>query len=311
MKSRCHSASESNSRLGFTLVELSVVLATSAVLAALLYPVLAATHPDSQAFQCLNNQRQIVLAWQIYAVDNNDVLPPNDWHSGSGQPVAYMKGLPFSWNWLAGEMDQVGSNTQATNTDLPINPRFSALAIYNHSAGTYHCPADTSVVTGVGPRVRSVTMNAAVGSVWNHPNQAAGIVPGGPLPANFLDGSGWTGTILSKYWRTYNKLTGMIQPAPAKLFVITDENPFSINDVEITVSMGVPDANGQATSTRITDTPASYHDGAVTISFADGHTEFHRWLGSTIRITQAKSAYDAGDSLQDLQWLQARTTAAK
>src|SRR5450631_3144414 len=107
MKSRCHSAFESNSRLGFTLVELSVVLATVAILAALLYPALAAPHPNSQAFQCLNNQRQIVLAWQMYAADNHDVLPPNDWYSGSGQPVAYMKGLPFSWNWLAGEMDQV------------------------------------------------------------------------------------------------------------------------------------------------------------------------------------------------------------
>jgi len=311
MKPSPNSLPETDSRCGFTLIELCVVLATCALLGVELLPALAGTHQNSQAFQCLNNQRQIVLAWQMYAADNSDVLPPNDWFSGNGQPVAYMKGLPFSWNCIAGEMDQISINNQATNTDLLINPNFTALAIYNHNAATYHCPADNSVVTGVGPRVRSVSMNAAVGSVWNHPNPAGGIVSGGPLPANFLDGSGWTGASLSKYWRTYNKLTGMIHPAPAKLFVITDENPFSINDLGFTVSMGVPEANGQATSTQIIDTPASYHDGAVTLSFADGHTEFHRWLGSTIKITQAISAYNAGDSLQDLQWLQARTTAAK
>jgi prepilin-type N-terminal cleavage/methylation domain-containing protein/prepilin-type processing-associated H-X9-DG protein len=309
MKFKCRSSSKPVPRLGFTLVELSVVLATLAVLAALLYPALAATHPDSQAFQCLNNQRQIVLAWQMYATDNHDVLPPNDWYSGGGQPVAYMKGLPFSWNWLAGEMDQVPGNIQATNTDLPTNPRYSALAIYNHSAGTYHCPADTSVVTGIGSRVRSVSMNAAIGSVWNHPNPAAGIVAGGQLPCGFLDGAGWSGSILSKYWRTYNKL-GFINN-PSRIWVVLDESPFSINDLEFGMSMGIPDANGVGHSTIIADTPASYHDGACGISFADGHSEIHRWLGSTIKITQAKSAYSAGDSLQDLQWLQARTTAIK
>ena len=45
-------------------------------------------------------------------------------------------------------------------------------------------------------------MNATVGSVWNNPNPSSGIVPGGPLPAGFLDGGGWTGSGLSKYWKT-------------------------------------------------------------------------------------------------------------
>ena len=95
MKFQCHFSSKSGPRLGFTLVELSVVLATLAVLAALLYPALAATHPDSQAFQCLNNQRQIMLAWQMYATDNHDVLPPNDWYSGNGSPVAFYERAAF------------------------------------------------------------------------------------------------------------------------------------------------------------------------------------------------------------------------
>jgi len=52
---------------GFTLIELAVVVATIAVLAALLLPALAGTRPNTQAFQCLENQRRLILAWQMYA----------------------------------------------------------------------------------------------------------------------------------------------------------------------------------------------------------------------------------------------------
>ena len=77
--------------------------------------------------------------------------------------------------------------------------------------------------------------------------------------------------------------------------------------------MGVPDANGNATATKIIDTPASYHNGACGFSFADGHAEIHRWSGSAIKnnVNAGAANYAAGDSLQDLQWLQARTTVAK
>ena len=64
---------------GFTLVELAVVIATIAVLVAVLLPALAGTRPNTQAFQCLENQRQLILAWQMYAQDNSDILPPNDY----------------------------------------------------------------------------------------------------------------------------------------------------------------------------------------------------------------------------------------
>jgi prepilin-type processing-associated H-X9-DG protein len=93
--------------------------------------------------------------------------------------------------------------------------------------------------------------------------------------------------------------------------VVLDESPFSINDAEFAVSIGMPDANGNGDSKTIVDTPASYHNGACGISYADGHSEIHRWQGSKIKIKQAMSNYSADDSLADLQWLQQRTATPK
>jgi prepilin-type N-terminal cleavage/methylation domain-containing protein len=63
---------------GFTVVELLAVMVMIAILAIVLLPALAGTKSDPRAFQCLNNQRQLILGWQMYAADNNDLLPAND-----------------------------------------------------------------------------------------------------------------------------------------------------------------------------------------------------------------------------------------
>jgi hypothetical protein len=61
---------------GFTLTELLVVLATMAVLTIMLLPALAATQPRSKAYQCLNNMRQLALAWTLHAGENGDTALP-------------------------------------------------------------------------------------------------------------------------------------------------------------------------------------------------------------------------------------------
>ena len=159
-------------------------------------------------------------------------------------------------------------------------------------------------MTNIGPRVRSVSMNSAVGSVYNDAHPPT-ILRGSALSACYLDGS-YTDTVRSKWWRTFNKLGNIKNPSD--IWVILDENPYCINDPYFAMQMGQPDANGNPSSTLFIDTPASYHNGACGVAFADGHAEIHKWLGGTIKITVQKYGYPADDSLQDLRWLQTRTT---
>ena len=260
---------------GFTVLELLVVVAIIGVLAAVLLPVLAKTKKKAQSTPCVNNHRQLILGWLSYAHDEGELMPDVDG----------VDKLPAVTNWVAGDLERP---RDATNTALLVDPTQSLMARYVPAAAVYKCPSDPSQF------VRSVSMNNRM-----NPQRAHGIPScTGGIGTNFL---------------TYRKLEDFRNPSD--VFVILDERYDSINEGNFAVDMsntGSLSGNGTSNPYYWVDTPASYHDGAATFSFADGHVEAHKWLeASTLGPIGDKGIRHRPSTDRDLIWIQGHATEPK
>ncbi len=269
----------------FTLIELLVVIAIIAILAALLLPALAKAKTKAQGILCLSNGKQIMLAWKMYPDDNNDKLPGNfgvtETTTDVGNAAAVEKDT-----WVANVMSW---DLNQMNTNLSLVKRSLLSQYVSGSINIYKCPADRDLsrvqrAAGWSERVRSISMNAFFG------------------PYN-TKGDGTWDKGRNEFFPNYRLWLKMSQVArPSEFFVTIDEQPDSINDGYF--------LNNPSGASAWGDGPASYHNGACGLSFADGHSMIHKWSSDTTKIQTkfawSPPAFDAAGR-RDYQWLIERT----
>jgi prepilin-type N-terminal cleavage/methylation domain-containing protein/prepilin-type processing-associated H-X9-DG protein len=279
---------------GFTLIELLVVIAIIAILAALLLPALTKSKQKAQGIMCLSNGKQLLVAWRMYPDDNSDKVVNNYGRYETQTTVQSGKFANWVNNWMTWDLMQItggGVNFGGMNTNLDL-VRKGLLNIYlTGNVGVYKCPADTYVSSqqrsaGYTSRTRSISMNAFFGAYDDNVLSTENWVNG---KNNFFPN-----------FRQWLKLSTV--PRPAVFWVTIDEHPDSINDGYF--------LNNPSGATQWGDGPASYHNGACGISFADGHSESHKWLSSTTKIPVTFNwnppTFDAAGQ-RDYQWLISRT----
>jgi prepilin-type N-terminal cleavage/methylation domain-containing protein/prepilin-type processing-associated H-X9-DG protein len=262
----------------FTLIELLVVIAVIAIVAALLLPTLGKAKAKGDNAVCMNNLKQLQTAWIMYSDANNGWLAPNRGITETNQS--------WVWGWL--NMENSPDNTNTTYL------RESLLSPYGASAfGLWKCPADKSLSMHGGtsyPRVRSMSMNSWMGSYH---------ADGTPVP--------WRGSPQGKVFR---KMSDIAKPSPSMAFVFIDEREDSINDSYFAVGMN--GFGGDGSEFVIVDYPASYHNNAGSLSFADGHTEFKKWMDPRtmppLRRGEILEWYVNSPNNPDVRWLQERST---
>jgi prepilin-type N-terminal cleavage/methylation domain-containing protein/prepilin-type processing-associated H-X9-DG protein len=251
----------------FTLVELLVVIAVIAILAALLLPSLTKSKEKAAGIVCLNNLKQLETCWHLYAVDNADVLPPNDSimaASLDSSPIA----TGISWC-----PDHARTDTNTVDLEKGV------LFPYNRSVAIYHCPADRSTVdtattdTMARLRNRSYNMSQSVNGYpeFQDPFQLVALLP------------------------AWKKLSIIVKPPPSQLFVFIDEHPDTLIDAQFGNPVGIP-----VYPQVWFDMPADRHNHGAELSFADGHVERWRWRVPKIFqfFTQAPTTDEMPDFLR-------------
>lgn len=279
-------------KTGFTLIELLVVLAGVAIMVAVLLPALAGTRQNSQVIGCLANQKRLLAGWIMYARDNNDVLVPNRGLGGQSPVVVNPQTNPdlqpggnFA-QWCPGNVQNI---TIALSYDKWI--KTGLLYPYLSTLSVYHCPSDQNrIPRNVASAFQKTALRTYSMNSW----------------VQSMDGPGYNTAAFNGIsgYIVYTKLANMSRPGPARTWVFMEESPIGIDDAYFALDPG--------TTATWFNVPAVLHGNTSVLTFADGHSDAHRWTdGNMIHGVGANHAgnnISADPNSQDLAWLLSVTT---
>lgn len=259
----------------FSRLELLAVLVVVGLLVLIKAPALANDKNRSKSITCLSNLRELSVGWISYADDNDGNLMMNIM-SGDTFPE-------LGPNWVSGYMDW-NTSSSATNILFLIDPKYALIASYvRTNASLFKCPEDTFVSASQlrvsTTRARSYSMNNSMG-------------PGNFGKSAFLH----TNALFLKY-------SDLTQLKPYEAIVFLDEHPDSINDPSFVFDFA---------TVQWLDLPGSLHQGAGTLSFADGHVEMHSWIDPrTIRPVRYSYETHRMAQSKDWEWLKTHLSVGK
>lgn len=241
---------------GFTLIELLVVISIIALLISILMPALNKAREQAAGSVCLGNQKAMILAWLMYADDNDGyMVGGNSYYRSPSWP-----GTEYTWCKVPGyksadatfiPWDESGGDIQGGYTLKQARLtgiREGKLYPYVNTTDIYNCPGDSRWRKSEPPYdvYRSYSINGMMYGEDARPGH--------------------------NYLNAYKKLSQIRQPAGK--FVVVEEG---VRTQWFNLGSWVLSTRPKIEDYEWWDEFAVWHNGRSTFNFADGHAEMKTW----------------------------------